>query len=102
MPVIKCSDIKFKINYEFTIVETPVFHCCKAFSEQGKISTSANNLTYLKFNFKSKKNRYFRYFDISETQISKYRYLKNTAIYRYIDISQQPNLNSHIPYVHKV
>ena len=29
MPVIKYSDIKFKINYEFTILETPFFIVAK-------------------------------------------------------------------------
>ena len=33
---------------------------------------------------KSKKINIFRYSDTSKSQISKYRYLKNTGIYRYI------------------
>lgn len=41
--------------------------------------------------WKNKKNRYFSIFQyISKSQISKYKYLQNTNIHQYIDISQQP------------
>ena len=47
---------------------------------------------------KSKRINIFRYFDTSKSQIQKYRYLKNTNIYQYINISQQPSIQ-HIPIV---